>query len=71
MGETRRKFDKDFREGAVRLVRETSKPIARWPGTWVSTRGPLGNWVHADRRRRDGGDGALRDEALPGCGRER
>jgi transposase len=28
MGEERRKFDKDFREGAVRLVRETGKPIA-------------------------------------------
>jgi hypothetical protein len=25
---TRRKSDKDFREGAVRLVRETGKPIA-------------------------------------------
>ena len=29
MGETCRKFDADFREGAVRLVRETGKPIAQ------------------------------------------
>jgi hypothetical protein len=29
MGETRRKFDKDFGEGAVRLVWETGKPFAQ------------------------------------------
>jgi hypothetical protein len=29
MGETRRKFDQDFREGAVRLVRKTGKPVAQ------------------------------------------
>ncbi len=29
MGETRRKFDQDFREGAVWLVREIGKPLAQ------------------------------------------
>ncbi len=29
MAETRRKFDEDFKEGAVRLVPENGKPIAQ------------------------------------------
>jgi transposase-like protein len=29
VSERRRKFDQDFQEGAVRLVRETGKPIAQ------------------------------------------
>jgi transposase len=29
MAETRRKFDQDFKEGAVRLVRETGRPIGQ------------------------------------------
>jgi len=39
MAETRRKFDKDFKEGAVRLVRETGKPIAQVARSWGSSRG--------------------------------
>src|SRR5260370_24327749 len=59
MGETRRKFDKDFREGAVRLVRETGKPIAQVARDLGINAGTLGNWVDADRRRRGEGDGVL------------
>jgi len=29
MAESRRRFERDFKEGAVRLVRETGKPIAQ------------------------------------------
>ena len=39
MPETRRKFDPEFREGAVRIVEETAKSIThRSLGTWASTR---------------------------------
>ncbi|HWM95578.1 MAG TPA: transposase, partial [Streptosporangiaceae bacterium] len=52
MAETRRKFDEDFKEGAVRLVRETGKPIAQVARELGIKEGTLGNWVGADRRRR-------------------
>ncbi len=59
MGETRRKFDRDFREGAVRLVRETGKPIAQVARELGINEGTLGNWVNAGKRRRGEGDGGL------------
>jgi transposase len=60
--ETRRKFDADFREGAVRLVRETGKPIAQVARNLGINEGTLGNWVDAHRRRRDGGNGVLSED---------
>jgi transposase len=62
MGESRRKFDHDFREGAVRLVRETGKPVAQVAHDLGINEGTLGNWVNSDRRRRDGGDGQLTED---------
>jgi transposase len=44
MAEARRKFDADFREGAVRLVRETGKPIAEVARDLGIHAGTLGNW---------------------------
>ena len=62
MAETRRKFDQDFKEGAVRLVRETGRPIAQVARDLGINEGTLGNWVNADRRRRGDGIGALSED---------
>jgi transposase len=62
MAETRRKFDHDFREGAVRLVRETGRPIAQVARDLGINPGTLGNWVNADKRRRGDGSGALDED---------
>ena len=48
MGETRRKFDQEFKEGAVRLVRETGRPIAQIARELGVNEGTLGNWVGMD-----------------------
>jgi len=71
MAETRRKFDRDFREGAVRLVRETGKPIAQVARDLGIHDGTLGNWVNADRRRRSEGNGALDEDERAELGRLR
>ena len=70
MAEARRKCDHDFREGAVRIVRETGKPIAQVARELGVNEGTLGNWVMLDRRRRDTGNGALgrtSGPSWPGC----
>ena len=62
MAETRRKFDQDFKEGAVRLVRETGRPIAQVAKDLGINEGTLGNWVNADRRRHGDGSELGEDE---------
>jgi transposase len=62
MAETRRKFDADFKEGAVRLVRETGKPTAQVAKDLGINEGTLGNWVNADKRRRGEADGVLSED---------
>jgi transposase len=62
MAEMRRRFDQDFRDGAVRLVRETGKPIAQVARELGINDGTLGNWMNQDRRRRAAGGGGLSED---------
>ncbi len=48
MAGTRRKFDKDFRDGAVRIVRETRKSIAQVARDLGINEGTLASWVNRD-----------------------
>ena len=54
-----RKFDQDFRAGAVRLVLETGKPIAQVARELGINEGTRGNWCARERRRRDDGNATL------------
>lgn len=50
MPEHRRKFSPEFREEAVKMVIETSRPIAQVARELGIVGGTLGNWVNAYRR---------------------
>ena len=57
MPEKRKKYDREFREGAVRIVNETSKPVAQIARDLGVNEGTLGNWVARDREARQGTTG--------------
>ena len=62
MSGTRRMFDEDFKIGAVRIVRESGKPIAEVARELGINEATLGNWCARDRRRARGeGSGALNE----------
>ena len=63
MPETRRKYDPEFKEGAVRIVRETGKPIAQIARDLGIHEGTLGNWVVKDRAEREGTEGLSAGDA--------
>ena len=62
MSEKRKKYDREFRDGAVRIVRETGKSIAAVARDLGVHEGTLGNWVAQDREAREGRGELTRDD---------
>ncbi|MBN3457860.1 transposase [Mycobacterium sp. DSM 3803] len=62
MPEKRKKYDREFREGAVRIVEETGKPIAVVARDLGVHEGTLGNWVARAREAREGRGELTRDD---------
>ncbi len=55
MSSPRRRFDSEFCDGAVRIVKETGRPVARVARELGVNEGTLGNWVRRDAAERAGG----------------
>ena len=55
MSRPRRSFDREFCDGAVRIVKETGRPVARVARELGVCEGTLGSWVRQDAAERAGG----------------
>lgn len=62
MPEKRKKYDREFREGAVRIVEESGKPIAQIARDLGMNEGTLGNWVARSRETAEGTRGLSKDD---------
>ena len=62
MARSYRKFDEDFKRGAVQVVFETGRPIAEVARELGVNEGTLGNWCAVERCRREGGTAALSED---------
>jgi transposase len=62
MARSYRKFDEDFKQGAVRIVFETGKPIAQVARELGINEGTLGNWCATARRQREGNGAVLSED---------
>lgn len=62
MPEKRKKYDREFREGAVRIVEESGKPIAQIARDLDVNEGTLGNGVARARETAEGTRGLSKDE---------
>ena len=55
MSSPRRRFDSELRVGAVRIVKETGRPVGHVARELGVNEGMLGNWVRWDAAERAGG----------------
>ena len=71
MSEVRRRFDSDFRAGAVRIVKESGRPIAQVARELGINEGTLANWVARDREANSPAPGGLGVDERAGLARLR
>ena len=69
MSEKRRKFDEDFKDGAVRIVLESGRPVAEIARELDVHEGTLGNWVNKAKAQQQ--PGALAESERDELGRLR